>query len=88
MPHTHAGLLPFGYNLYPRNINRYMGDLRETSNNKNVILGMASPTATNSLKGMEGRYQVPRTGKNSYSSPRRMDQGASSNARMELQRRG
>jgi hypothetical protein len=48
----------------------------EEANDKNVSLGMASPTETNNLEGMEGRSRVPSTGKNGNSSPRHMDQGA------------
>jgi hypothetical protein len=61
-----------------------MGALGEDFNDKNVSLGMASPTETKKLEGMEGRYGVPSTRKNSNTSPIHMHKGASSNTRMVI----
>jgi hypothetical protein len=65
-------------------MNRAMGALREEVNDKSFSLGMTSPTETGKLEGMEGRSRVPSTRNNSNSSPRRIDQGASSSTRMVL----
>jgi hypothetical protein len=61
-----------------------MGAIGAEANAKKISLGMASPTETDKLEGMEGRSRVSITRKNGNSSPWRMDQGASSNTRMVL----
>jgi hypothetical protein len=62
-----------------------MGAPGEEANDKNISLGMTSPTETDNLEDMEGRSRVSSNRKNGNPSPWRMDQGASSNTIMVLQ---